>query len=181
MASLVATFCCRPEQKVLNEISDGARRLVQDTVRGGARFPMGLDGVQLNGVCLGFGLGFGFGHGARPRIDDLPRLPDRFGEGLLLIEVPPLAALVQLHEMTQCPARGEKLPLGMFVLHFGSQGFRHCASLTGTRKKTSKTGLVICLYDGDNATEGAQGGGLSTERDFPETGARFPVHALICV
>ena len=90
--------------------------------------------------------------------DGLARLPDRFGEGLLLIEVPPLAALVQLHEMTQCPARGEKLPLGMFVLHFGSQGLRHCASLTGTRKKTSKTGLVICLYDGDNATEGAQGG-----------------------
>ena len=62
-----------------------------------------LDGVQLNGVCLGFGLGFGFSHGVRPQIDGVARLPDRFGEGLLLIEVPPLAALVQLHEMNSTP------------------------------------------------------------------------------
>jgi hypothetical protein len=55
--------------------------------------------------------------------------------------------------MTQRPACGEKLPLGMSLLDFGSQDFGHWLSVTGTRKKKSKAPLFICLSHGDNVTK----------------------------
>jgi len=42
-------------------------------------------------------------------IDDLPRLADCLGKNLLLIEAPPLDAIVKLNEVSQRAARTEKL------------------------------------------------------------------------
>jgi hypothetical protein len=58
-------------------------------------------------------------------LDGLPRLTDRLGESLLFIEGFPLAAFVELDEMTQGAARGEQLPLGILALDVDGQGFGH--------------------------------------------------------
>jgi hypothetical protein len=51
-------------------------------------------------------------------IDELPGLTDRVGKSVLSIEVFPLAAVVQLDQMTQGATGAEELPFGIYALDF---------------------------------------------------------------
>jgi hypothetical protein len=76
-------------------------------------------------------------------VDGFPRLTDRFGKSFLLVEAPPSATVIQFYEMTQSPACGEQLPLGMLALDLAGQGLGHAPSLAESRKKKIKTGRTV--------------------------------------
>lgn len=65
------------------------------------------------------------GDDVSPVLDGPLRLPDRVGESILLVEKLPLATLVELEKMPQCPARPEQLSLGVLALDIGGQSFGH--------------------------------------------------------
>src|SRR5262245_5105882 len=69
--------------------------------------------------------GVALGDDAGPMVDGLARLADSLGEGVLAIEVLPLAAVVELDEMAERAAGAKKLPFGVLALDFGGKGLGH--------------------------------------------------------
>jgi hypothetical protein len=86
---------------------------------------------KVNGRLTRSGV-FGLGDDVGPMLDGLPRLADRLGEGVLFVEVFPLAAVIQLHQMTQGTAGPEQLPFGILALNFDGERLGHILILSWT-------------------------------------------------
>ena len=67
-------------------------------------------------------------------INGLSRLTDRRGEYVFFVKAAPLPAVIHIDEMTQCLARGIKLPFCMLTLDVGRARLGHSESLAKSRK-----------------------------------------------